>query len=128
MSHLLERLGGFAARRCWVFILGWLIILGGLLGARQVWGGSYVNNYTVPGSNSSNGLNLLNSDYPLVRMILVPAIMTLLGAHAWWMPRWLEPVLPHLHLEGSEAAAAAPAADALAGAAPGSAGSGRRPR
>jgi putative drug exporter of the RND superfamily len=45
-------------------------------------------------------------DASIVRMILVPAIMALLGAHAWWMPRWLEPVLPHLHLEGSEAAAA----------------------
>ncbi len=64
MNHLLERLGGFAARRHWVFIVGWLIILGGLLGARQAFGGQYVNNYTVPGSNSSNGLNLLNSEYP----------------------------------------------------------------
>jgi RND superfamily putative drug exporter len=48
-------------------------------------------------------------DASIVRMILVPAIMSLLGAHAWWMPRWLEPVLPHLHLEGSEAATAAAA-------------------
>jgi putative drug exporter of the RND superfamily len=64
MSHLLERLGGFAARRFWVFIVGWLIILGGLLGAHHAYGGQYVNNYTVPGSGSSNGLNLLNNDYP----------------------------------------------------------------
>jgi RND superfamily putative drug exporter len=47
-------------------------------------------------------------DASIVRMILVPAIMSLLGERAWWMPRWLEPVLPQLHLEGSEAAAAAP--------------------
>jgi RND superfamily putative drug exporter len=59
-------------------------------------------------------------DASIVRMILVPAVMALLGAHAWWMPRWLEPVLPRLHLEGSEAASAAPGAEALAGAAPGS--------
>jgi putative drug exporter of the RND superfamily len=45
-------------------------------------------------------------DASLVRMILVPSIMTLLGRHAWWMPRWLEPVVPHLTLEGSAAAAA----------------------
>jgi RND superfamily putative drug exporter len=50
-------------------------------------------------------------DASLVRMILVPSIMTLLGRHAWWMPRWLEPVVPHLQLEGSAAAAAAPAAE-----------------
>jgi RND superfamily putative drug exporter len=46
-------------------------------------------------------------DASLVRMILVPAIMSLLGAKAWWMPRWLEPILPQLHLEGSELAATA---------------------
>jgi putative drug exporter of the RND superfamily len=40
-------------------------------------------------------------DASLVRMVLVPAIMSLLGKHAWWMPRWLEPVVPRLHLEGS---------------------------
>jgi hypothetical protein len=39
-------------------------------------------------------------------MILVPAIMTLLGREAWWMPRWMEPIVPHLQLEGSEATAA----------------------
>ena len=46
-------------------------------------------------------------DASLIRMILVPSIMTLLDARAWWMPGWLEPVVPHLQLEGSAAAAAA---------------------
>src|SRR5208283_242614 len=46
-------------------------------------------------------------DASLVRMILVPSVMALLGAHAWWMPRWLEPIVPQLQLEGSAAAAAA---------------------
>jgi RND superfamily putative drug exporter len=46
-------------------------------------------------------------DASLVRMILVPAIMTLLGRYAWWMPRWIDPIVPHLALEGSEAAATA---------------------
>ena len=45
-------------------------------------------------------------DASLVRMVLVPAIMSLLGEHAWWMPRWLEPVVPRLQLEGSAAAEA----------------------
>ncbi|MGU3646982.1 MMPL family transporter [Microbacterium sp. C23T] len=36
----------------------------------------------------------------LVRMTLVPAVMTLLGDKAWWMPRWLERVLPHFDIEG----------------------------
>jgi len=38
-------------------------------------------------------------DASLVRMVLVPSVMTLLGRRAWWMPRWLEPVVPRLHLE-----------------------------
>jgi RND superfamily putative drug exporter len=32
--------------------------------------------------------------------------MALLGARAWWMPRWMEPIVPHLQLEGSATAAA----------------------
>jgi RND superfamily putative drug exporter len=36
----------------------------------------------------------------LVRMTLVPAVMALLGAKAWWMPRWLQRVLPHFDIEG----------------------------
>jgi putative drug exporter of the RND superfamily len=54
-------------------------------------------------------------DASLVRMVLVPAIMALLGAKAWWMPRWLERVVPQLHLEGSELAAAAGAAETPGG-------------
>ncbi|MGN8553826.1 UNVERIFIED_CONTAM: MMPL family transporter [Microbacterium sp. SLM126] len=36
----------------------------------------------------------------LVRMTLVPAVMALLGDKAWWMPQWLERVLPHFDIEG----------------------------
>ncbi|WP_438354154.1 efflux RND transporter permease subunit [Microbacterium sp. CJ88] len=36
----------------------------------------------------------------LVRMTLVPAVMALLGDRAWWMPRWLDRVLPHFDIEG----------------------------
>ena len=63
MNHLLERVASFAARRHWLIIVAWLIILGGLVGANQVWGGTYVNNYNVSGTDSDNGLNRLNNDY-----------------------------------------------------------------
>ena len=36
----------------------------------------------------------------IVRMTLVPAVLALLGARAWWMPRWLDRVLPHFDVEG----------------------------
>jgi RND superfamily putative drug exporter len=64
MNQLLERLGAFAVRRRWIVIVGWVIILGALLGANQKWGGTYVNNYTVSGTESANGLDRLNSDFP----------------------------------------------------------------
>jgi RND superfamily putative drug exporter len=41
-------------------------------------------------------------DASIVRMILVPSVMTLLGQSAWWMPKFLEPVVPHLQLEGGD--------------------------
>ena len=64
MSNLLERLGGFSARRHWTVIVGWLIILAGLVAARHWAGGEYVNNFTVAGSDSAAGLDLLNTTFP----------------------------------------------------------------
>ncbi len=64
MNRWLERLGGFAARRHWIVIVAWVLILGGLLGAKQEFGGSYVNNYNVPGTESDDGLNRLNATFP----------------------------------------------------------------
>ncbi len=45
-------------------------------------------------------------DATIVRMIVVPATMELLGARNWWLPRWLDRLLPNVHLEGSHGAAA----------------------
>ena len=64
MNNLLERLGGFAARRHWIFIIAWLVILGGTLWARHASGGEFVNNYSVSGSGSALGQDLLNKDFP----------------------------------------------------------------
>jgi RND superfamily putative drug exporter len=64
VNALLERLAGVAARKYWVFIISWVIILGGLLAAKNAFGGEYVNNYTVSGSDSATGLNVLNSTFP----------------------------------------------------------------
>jgi len=38
-------------------------------------------------------------DATLVRMVLVPAVMQLLGDRNWWIPSWLEKVLPRLEAE-----------------------------
>jgi RND superfamily putative drug exporter len=39
-------------------------------------------------------------DATIVRMVLVPATMELLGNANWWLPRWLDRVLPHVNVEG----------------------------
>ncbi|WP_029135606.1 MMPL family transporter [Nakamurella lactea] len=41
------------------------------------------------------------ADAFLVRMIVIPAVLTLLGKGAWWMPKWLHRVLPHVDVEGA---------------------------
>ncbi|MEP6480363.1 MAG: MMPL family transporter, partial [Rhodoglobus sp.] len=38
----------------------------------------------------------------LVRMTLVPALMTLFGRAAWWMPKWLGKLLPNVDIEGEQ--------------------------
>jgi putative drug exporter of the RND superfamily len=39
-------------------------------------------------------------DATIVRMVLVPATMELLGGANWWFPRWLDRIVPHLDVEG----------------------------
>ncbi|MGC5037410.1 MMPL family transporter [Streptomyces sp. DT190] len=36
----------------------------------------------------------------VVRMAIVPAVLALLGRKAWWLPRWLDRVLPNVDVEG----------------------------
>ena len=39
-------------------------------------------------------------DATVVRMVLVPSTMALVGDPNWWLPRWLDRILPHLDIEG----------------------------
>ena len=56
-------------------------------------------------------------DATIVRCLLVPAVMSLLGRSAWWMPSWLDRAMPHLSIEGEDyfAERDAAAAEAAAG-------------
>ncbi|MEZ0446633.1 MMPL family transporter [Cellulomonas sp. ICMP 17802] len=40
-------------------------------------------------------------DALVVRMTMIPAAMTLLGKSAWWLPRWLDRIIPNVDIEGS---------------------------
>jgi putative drug exporter of the RND superfamily len=41
-------------------------------------------------------------DATIVRMVVVPATMALLGRANWWLPRWLDRRLPHMSVEGAD--------------------------
>jgi RND superfamily putative drug exporter len=40
-------------------------------------------------------------DATVVRCMLVPAVMEVLGRTSWWLPSWLDGVLPHVNVEGA---------------------------
>jgi hypothetical protein len=53
-------------------------------------------------------------DATLVRLILVPAAMQLMGRWNWWLPGWLDRLLPDLGFEGPVKGAPSEAAPAKA--------------
>ncbi|WP_040787864.1 MMPL family transporter [Nocardia paucivorans] len=38
----------------------------------------------------------------LVRMVLIPSLLVLLGERAWWIPKWLDRILPDIDVEGAK--------------------------
>src|SRR3546814_9696415 len=51
------------------------------------------------------GLGLASAiliDATIVRMVLVPSVLELIGPANWWLPRWLDRRLPHLAVDVSD--------------------------
>lgn len=40
----------------------------------------------------------------IVRLVIVPIVMSYLGRSAWWIPKWLDKALPNISIEGDESA------------------------
>lgn len=38
----------------------------------------------------------------IVRMVIIPALLALLGDAAWWIPKWLDRILPDIDVEGAK--------------------------
>jgi RND superfamily putative drug exporter len=53
-------------------------------------------------------------DATVVRMVLVPATMKLLGKANWWIPRWLDRLLPVIDVQGESLPTRQPAAEPVA--------------
>lgn len=64
MNAFLEAVGRWCARRHWAVVAAWLVVLIGLVLLRSSFGGEFVNDYSVPGSQSSTGLDLLQKQFP----------------------------------------------------------------
>src|SRR3954453_7458278 len=63
MNAWLERLGRKSARHRWWALCLWPVVFAGRTLPNRSLGGNFVNDYTVPGSESSRGLDLLQSDF-----------------------------------------------------------------
>jgi RND superfamily putative drug exporter len=53
-------------------------------------------------------------DATVVRMVIVPAVLSLFGDRAWWLPGWLDRLIPNVDVEGEKLAHALAAAPAPA--------------
>jgi RND superfamily putative drug exporter len=63
--------------------------------------GGFITNHDATIQAIGFGLALgIFVDAFIVRMTIVPAVMTLLGKSAWWLPHWLGRIIPHLSIEG----------------------------
>lgn len=62
----------------------------------------------------------------VIRVFLMPAIMRLLGPRTWWIPAWLDRVLPHIDIDGTAHTAEAPGAAAAREPAPELVGAARK--
>jgi RND superfamily putative drug exporter len=62
---------------------------------------SFVTGSDMIGKMFGLGLGLaILIDVMIVRMVIAPAVVTLLGHRAWWLPAWLDRALPNVSLEG----------------------------
>jgi RND superfamily putative drug exporter len=90
-----------------VAAVGRVIIAAALIMGSVFWAFILTDDRVVKSFGLGLGVAIL-IDALIVRMILVPAIMKLLGRHAWYIPRWLDRLLPNLTIEPPHEPAAKP--------------------
>jgi putative drug exporter of the RND superfamily len=79
--------------------IGKVVVFAGLIMAAVFL--SFVTSSDVIGKMFGLGLGLaILIDVLIVRMVIAPAVVTLLGDRAWWLPAGLDRVLPNVSLEG----------------------------
>jgi RND superfamily putative drug exporter len=79
--------------------IGKVVVFAGLIMAGVFL--SFVTQDDVIGKMFGIGLGLaILIDVLVVRMVIAPAVVTLLGDRAWWLPAWLDRALPNISLDG----------------------------
>jgi RND superfamily putative drug exporter len=79
--------------------IGKVILFAGLIMASVFL--AFVTQPDVIGKMMGLGLGLaVLIDVLIVRLVIAPAVVTLLGDRAWWLPGWLDRILPNVSLEG----------------------------
>ena len=64
MASLLSRLGLFSARRAWLVVTAWVIVLLAMVGAVVGFGGSLSSNMTLNGTPSQTVIDELKKSFP----------------------------------------------------------------
>jgi putative drug exporter of the RND superfamily len=81
--------------------IGKVVVFAGLIMAGVFL--SFVTQNDLIGKMFGLGLGLaILIDVLIVRMVIAPAVVTLLGDRAWWLPAWLDRALPNISLEGRQ--------------------------
>jgi RND superfamily putative drug exporter len=81
--------------------IGKVVVFAGLIMAAVFL--SFLTGNDLIGKMFGLGLGLaILIDVLIVRMVIAPAVVVLLGDRAWWLPGWLDRVLPNISLEGNE--------------------------
>jgi putative drug exporter of the RND superfamily len=79
--------------------IGKVVLFAGLIMAAVFL--AFVTQDDVIGKMMGLGLGLaILIDVLVVRLVIAPAVVTLLGDRAWWLPGWLDRILPNVSLEG----------------------------
>jgi len=80
---------------------GRTVVIAAALIMASVFGGFiFSNSVMIQSIGLGLGLGVLLDAF-VVRMLIIPALMHLLGASAWWMPKWLDRLLPNVDVEGA---------------------------
>jgi RND superfamily putative drug exporter len=79
--------------------IGKVVVFAGLIMAAVFL--SFLTQDDLIGKMFGLGLGLaILIDVLVVRMVIAPAVVTLLGHRAWWLPAWMDRALPNISLEG----------------------------